>query len=171
MGHNTNQQTGCSTTTIVLAVLAGMFFCFLLLALAVAAIFYTRVNTAQEHAVLAREEAVMQAERARQVAEEARAQAETERERAQVLAAKLQADENTRFTLRISEKGDITLDGEPVGVDELQATLEATQGRSLVLEAHADCLFSRIAEVLAICKEAEIEGVQVRTAEAVPAKK
>jgi biopolymer transport protein ExbD len=171
MGHDTNQQTGCSTTTIVLAVLAGMFFCFLLLALAVAAIFYTRSRTAQQHAILAREEAVMQAERARQVAEEARTQAETERERAQVLAAKLQADEDTDVTLRISKEGDITLDGEPVGVDELQATLDALQRRSLVLEAHPDCLYSRIAEVLAICKEAEIEGVQVRTAAAGPAKK
>jgi biopolymer transport protein ExbD len=171
MGHDTNQQTGCSTTTIILAVLAGMFFCFLLLALAVAAVFYTRVNTAQEHAVLAREEAVMQAERARQVAEEARAQAEAERERAQVLAAKLQADENTRVALRISEEGDITLDGEPVDVDELQAMLATSEGQSVAIEADPQCPFEHVAEVLAVCREAEVEGVHVKTSHGLPTKK
>jgi biopolymer transport protein ExbD len=169
MGHDTNQQTGCSTTTIVLAVLAGVFLCFLLLALAAVTIFYTRAHTAQKHAILAREEAVMQAERAREIAEAARALAEAERERAEVLAAELQ--ENSQVTLNISKEGDVTLNGEPIGLNALQARLATSEEQSVIIEADPQCPFENVAEVLAICREAEIEGVQVRTTEGVPPKK
>ena len=97
-------------------------------------------------------------------------QAEAERERAVALAAELQADRKSEVILRINEQGDVTLNGEPIGLNTLQATLATSEGQSVTIEADPQCPFEHVAEVLAICREAEIEGVQVRATEGVPAK-
>jgi biopolymer transport protein ExbD len=138
----------------VLPVVAGLAFCFVLLAFAVFAIFYTRTRAERQHAI-------MRAERSRQVAEEAREQLEAERQRAEALVAELQSEGTSEIILTISQDGNVTLSGVPFNLDDLPARLDGVQGQTVVIEAARQCPFERVADVLEICRKAEIEGVQV----------
>jgi biopolymer transport protein ExbD len=161
MGHDTNQQTGCSTTTIILVVVAGMAVFLLLLMVGLAALFYTRASTALQHERAAREEALMRVEQARQAAMEARARAES-------LEAKREAEDTFANAISIAQDGTITLNGGPVSVERLLGRLATSKRLGVTIEADPQCPFEHVAEVLAICREAEIEGVQVRMQEDVP---
>jgi hypothetical protein len=168
MGSDARQQTGCSTAAIILTVVLGMALFFILLAVALAALFYTRARTEQQHAMMARERAMVEAERAMRIAEEAHAQAVAERARAEKLAADLQVESRDAIVVGIDQDGGITLNGDPTDLEGLRAKLLAAREQPVVIEVDPQCRFEHVSGVLAVCEEAEMEGVQVNATSGVP---
>ncbi len=159
-----HQQSGCSTSVVILTVLIVIVF-FLALATVGGALLFTRMRTAQQHAMMAHEQALMQAQAARQAVEQAHAQTEAELDQAKAIAAETQAEQAPVITIQLDKDGRVLLDGEPVDPSGVEAALRKTGAGKVVIEADNRCLFEHVARQLEICQKLDIDDLEIKTLE------
>jgi hypothetical protein len=151
---------------IVLAVAAGAMLLGSLMLAAIGGVFYFRLRTAQQHALLAREEAMVQAERARQLAEQRLREAEADRAHAEAGFLQQFDDRSPRAgsekpRVQIDRGGQIFVNSDEIELGDLQEILGPAQ--AVIIEADNECLFEHVARVLIKCDEIGIDRIDVRT--------
>jgi len=117
-----------------------------------------------------RERAFEAAKQAQQLAEEAQRRARASSENAVAEASDSPTDEGNEVTIEIDEDGNLAVNGKPGALADLRTTLlkvseRAGEGASVAIKVDDRCVFRHVARVIAICEEAGIEDVRIRSAE------
>ena len=170
MGHHTDRQTGCTPAIIGITLFAGMLMVFLLIAGGAATVLFFRMRTTEQLVWAERERAATEATRARLLAEDAELRAKTDFEKAVTGGSDSQAVEGNEVTIEIDEDGNLAVNGKPAALADLRTTLlkvseRAGEGASVAIKVDDRCVFRHVARVIAICEEAGIEDVRIRSAE------